>query len=175
MRTDIVLTVTGPDRIGIVEEVTRALLELEGNVETSRMARLGGEFAVLMLVSLPAERLAQLDAAFAPLVSTGYKLTAGVTTPDEAARHAGWLPYVVEVKGADHEGIVHDIAGGLARLGINIESAETSVGAAPVSGTPLFTLSARVLVPALVAATDWIADLASAADEANVDIEVTAV
>ncbi len=53
MRTDIVFTLTGTDRIGIVEEVTGVLLGLEGNVETSRMVRLGGEFALLMLVSLP--------------------------------------------------------------------------------------------------------------------------
>jgi len=53
MKRNLVLTLTGPDRIGIVEKVTGLLLERGGNVETSRMARLGGEFAVLMLVSLP--------------------------------------------------------------------------------------------------------------------------
>ena len=56
MRTDIVMTLTGPDRVGIVEELTEALLGVRANVETSRMARLGGEFAVLMLVSVPSER-----------------------------------------------------------------------------------------------------------------------
>ena len=61
MQKNFVLTLTGPDRIGIVDEVTGLLLERGGNVETSRMARLGGEFAVLMLVSMPADRYSGLD------------------------------------------------------------------------------------------------------------------
>ena len=52
-RTNVVFTLTGTDRIGLVDDITELLLALDGNVETSRMARLGGEFAVLMLVSLP--------------------------------------------------------------------------------------------------------------------------
>ena len=175
MRTDVVLTLTGPDRIGIVEEVTRALLESGGNVGTSRMARLGGEFAILMLVSLPAEMRADLDAAFAPLVAQGYKVTVGECDPSPAAEHAGWLPYQVQVSGADHEGIVHEVAAQLARLGINIESAETCASEAPVSGSPLFTMTAQVAVPPSLAATDWIDALSAAGDDANVDVEVVAL
>ncbi|HEY5540387.1 MAG TPA: ACT domain-containing protein [Coriobacteriia bacterium] len=175
MRTNVVFTLTGPDRIGIVEEVTRVLFELGGNVETSRMARLGGEFAILMLVAMPEERRSGLEAAFAPLVAQGYKVTVGQTEASRAAEHIGWLPYQVEVTGADHEGIVHEVAAGLSRLGINIESAETCTTAAPVSGTPLFTMTAQVVVPPGVAATDWVAALSAAADESNVDIEVTAL
>jgi glycine cleavage system transcriptional repressor len=173
MRTDVVFTLTGPDRIGIVEEVTRALFELGGNVGISRMARLGGEFAILMLVELPSEHRADLDAAFASLVGQGYKVTIGRTDAEKAAEHAGWLAYQVQVTGADHEGIVHEVAAGLSRLGINIESAETFTAAAPVSGAPLFTMTAQVAVPPSVAATDWIAALSAAGDESNVDIEVT--
>jgi len=56
MAKDIVLTLTGRDRVGIVEEVTGVLLGLGANVGTSRMTRLGGEFAILSLVSLPSSR-----------------------------------------------------------------------------------------------------------------------
>ena len=61
MDTNIVFTLTGPDRIGLVEHVTRLMLGLDGNVETSRAVRLGGEFAILMLVTLPAENVGALD------------------------------------------------------------------------------------------------------------------
>lgn len=60
MQTNFVLALTGPDRMGIVDEVMGLLLERGGNVETSRMARLGGEFAVLMLVSMPSEEFSAL-------------------------------------------------------------------------------------------------------------------
>ena len=73
MRTNIVFTLTGTDRIGIVEGITKLLLDLGGNVETSRMSRLGGEFAVLMLVSLPAGQLANLDKSTQTLMQQGFR------------------------------------------------------------------------------------------------------
>ena len=50
MRKNLVMTVTGNDRIGIVEEVTGLVLSFEGNVDASKMARLGGEFVMRLCV-----------------------------------------------------------------------------------------------------------------------------
>ena len=71
MQRQFVLTLTGPDRIGIVDRVTRLLLDRGGNVETSRMARLGGEFAILMLVSMAAEQFAVRQKAAEELAALG--------------------------------------------------------------------------------------------------------
>lgn len=172
MRSSIVFTLTGTDRVGIVEDVTGALLGLGANVETSRMARLGGEFAILMLVTLPQEGLDGLDAAFSGLTAEGYKITTTPTTAGEKTQ-PGWQTFRISVQGADHEGIVHEIAQGLSQRGINIESMETGVQMAPVSGAPLFRMSGVVVVPPAVAETDWIDRLMAAGDDANVDIEVT--
>lgn len=174
MRTDIVLTLTGPDRVGIVEDVTAALLELDGNVGGSRMVRLGGTFAILMEVSLPAEGLAKVDATFGALTSQGYTVTTRTEEPDDA-RYDAWIPYTIEVSGADHEGIVHEIAHGLSQRGITIESAETWTETASVSGAPLFSMTAEVLVPPALEGTDWQSELAEAGDVANVDVVVIAV
>ena len=175
MRTNIVFTLTGTDRIGIVEEVTQLLLDLDGNVETSRMARLGGEFAIVMLLSLPAGQLANLDKAVETLTVQGYKVTAIRTEQTYAEAHAGWLPYQIELHGADHEGIVHQIAHHLSQRGINIETMDTSVTQAPVSGTPLFTMTARVVVPPDLHDQGWEATLQEVGDHLNVDIKVVAV
>ena len=91
MRKNFVLTLTGADRIGIVESLTKVLLDRGGNVETSRMARLGGEFAVLMLVSLPEEQLADLDGDLAGLVARGYKVTTATTGQIDAESQPGGL------------------------------------------------------------------------------------
>ncbi len=173
MRTDIVLTLTGEDRVGIVEEVTGVLLELDGNVETSRMARLGGKFAMLMLVSLPTARSASVDSAVEQLIARGYNATVTVTEHVRAAAAPDWLLYRIEIEGADHEGIVHEIAAGLAGQGISIESMETETSSAPVSGTMLFSMTARVMVPPNLDDTAWIAALVEAADQAGVDVTVT--
>jgi glycine cleavage system transcriptional repressor len=173
MRSTIVFTLTGSDRVGIVEEVTGVLLGLGGNIETSRMAHLGGEFAMLVLLSLPAEKVAELDGALAYLTDHGYKVTTSPTGEPESDAFEGWLPYLIQVHGADHEGIIHDIAAGLSQRGINIESMETGTSRAPVSGLTLFNMSALVMVPPGLADTDWIAALDEAGQHANVDVEVT--
>ena len=172
-RTSIVLTLTGKDRIGIVEEVTKLLLDLGGNVETSRMARLGGEFAILMLASMPGEQLASLARNIGQLTSQGYKITTSQTAQIYAETHPEGLLHQVEIHGADHEGIVHGIAHYLSQRNINIESMDTGTTRAPVSGTPLFTMSALVAVPESLRNEDWEGELKQVADHLNMEIKVT--
>lgn len=172
MRTDVVFTLTGRDRIGLVDQITGLLLGLGGNVETSRMARLGGAFAVLMLVSLPAEQISSIEEALKTLTAQGYKITISQTEPGQAEAQAGWLVYQIEVEGADHEGIIHEIAHHLSQRGINIESMNTGTKPAPISGTPLFTMSALVAVPPSVAGDDWRTTLDEVGQRLNVEISV---
>ncbi|MCS6847045.1 MAG: ACT domain-containing protein [Anaerolineae bacterium] len=173
MHTNIILTLTGPDRVGLVEDVTARILDCGGNVETSRMARLGGAFAVLLMASLPEAQLANLEAAFQPLVAQGYKLTLSQTTQARAERPRGWQPYRIEVHGADHEGIIHHLAHSLAEHGITIESMDTSTVRAGMSGAPLFSMTALVLTPPALARDDWEPALHQAGREMNVDVVVT--
>jgi 2-haloacid dehalogenase len=175
MRTNLVFTLTGSDRIGIVEEVTRLLLEHDGNVETSRMVRLGGDFAMLALVSLPVESAASLEKVVESLASQGYKVTAGRTEQTYAERMRGWLPFQIEVHGTDHEGIIHQVARHLSQCGINIETLDTSITRAPMSGTPLFNMDALVMVPPDLACQDWQGALEEVAHRLGVDIRVAAV
>ncbi|HVN71278.1 MAG TPA: ACT domain-containing protein [Desulfomonilia bacterium] len=173
MHTNIVLTLTGTDRTGIVEDITKLLLDLGGNVETSRMARLGGEFAVLMLVSLPEKELNRLDENLLTLINQGFKVTTIRTGQTYADTHAGWLPYKIEVFGADHEGIIHEIAHTLSRLGINIESMDTSITRAPNSGAPLFSMITLVVVPPDLSVKQVKTALKDAGHHLQVDIKVS--
>jgi glycine cleavage system transcriptional repressor len=175
MQKTFVLTLTGPDRIGFVDEVTGLLLSRGGNVETSRMARLGGEFAILMLVSMRAEHFPSLENDLESLVARGYKVT---TTPAErtyAESHPGWLPYQIEVQGADHEGIIHEVAHYLSEHGISIESADSECTPGPTSGVPLFAMKARVIVPPSLSPKSWEAGLDDLGDRMNLDIRVSDV
>lgn len=173
MRNNLVFTLTGPDRVGIVEEVTQVLLDHSGNVETSRMVRLGGEFAILMLVSIPADQIANLDKGIETLNAEGYKITIGQTVEPEAVSQRGWLAYHIALQGADHEGIVHEVARHLSQHGINIEEMDTALVAAPMSGVPLFTMMAQVAVPPELIERDWVAELEGVGHQLNVDIKVS--
>ncbi len=175
MRTTIVFTLTGTDRVGIVDEVTQLLLDCGGNIETSRMARLGGEFAILVLVSLPPERLGALETTIPRLVAEGYKVTTTRTEQRHVETRAGWLPYQVDLRGADHEGIIHEIAHTLSGCGITIESMDTGTGRAPNSGATLFTMTAFIAVPPDLSDRGWETTLADAAHRLDVEIKVSAL
>jgi len=173
MRKHLVFTLSGPDRVGLVEEITGMLLEHGGNVESSRMTRLGGEFVILMLVSMPEENFDTLRQGIRSLRDEGYKITTRQTERGHAAKYEGWLPYQVKVNGADNEGIIHHVARHMAKLGINIETMDTGMVRAPMSGTPLFTMTAVVMAPPELPYPGWGDDLADVGDRLNVDIEVS--
>lgn len=168
-----VLSLTGSDRIGIVEHVTELILECGGDVQASRMARLGGEFAMLLLVSVPDDQSENLSINVEKLSREGFKVTFTETEWGVAARRKDWLPYEIEVRGANHEGIIHKIAEHLSEQGINIETIETNVVPAPMSGTPLFTMEAIVVVPPGLSKSKWQGDLEEIADRLNVELEMS--
>lgn len=171
MPKNIVLTLTGRDKVGIVDSVTSVIVKRNGNVESSRMARLGGEFAMLMLIALPDKEFANLDQDFQQLRAEGYQVTL-LQTEDDSKKYIGWLPYEIEVTGADHEGIIHDISHHLASQGINIESMDTSSTPAPMSGTPLFMMKGIVLVPPKLTFHVWSDTLEEVGDKLNVSVKV---
>jgi glycine cleavage system transcriptional repressor len=173
MTDRIVLTLTGSDRIGLVEHVTDLILECAGDVQASRMARLGGEFAMLMLVSIPDGNSERLFGNMENLAGEGFKVTITETEGGLSAARKDWLPYRIEVRGANHEGIIHEIAEHLSKQGINIESIDTDVLPEPMSGAPLFTMEAIVLVPPGLSEQPWQEELAEVADRLNVDLEMS--
>ncbi|HKJ40220.1 MAG TPA: ACT domain-containing protein [Anaerolineales bacterium] len=175
MNKEIVLTLTGHDRVGIVQEITKILVKYSGNVETSRMARLGGEFALLALIALDEKDLQPLETELQKLGDDGFQINLLPTEDDHAQKYAGWLPYEIEVLGADHEGIIYEITHHLAEQGINIEDMETTTAPAPMSGTPLFTMNATVLVPPQLPFHKWSDALEEIGDKLNVTVEVAMV
>jgi glycine cleavage system transcriptional repressor len=171
MNNNLVISIIGHDRVGLVDELTKLIVEAKGNIEASRMAHLGGEFAILMHVVVPDENSTALQKTVKKLSNDGFKVIITETKQSDPSTYQGWLPYRVEVNGADHEGIIYNVSHHIANLGINIESMDTNIVKAPISGTPLFTLTAIVFAPP-EQSHDWYEELNSVADELNVDIEI---
>ncbi len=172
MDKHLVLTLSGPDRVGMVEKITELVFKQKGSVGESRMARLEGEFAVLMLITVDQNNYKALEQSLTLLQNDGYKVTLGHTETAVAQKYADRLPYKIIVNGADHEGIVHKIAQLLADKNINIESMETHIRQAPMSGAPLFIMKGIILAPG--GKSNWKEDLLTTAEEMNVDIEISA-
>ncbi len=142
---DLVLTLIGPDRPGIVEAIAEPIARHGGNWLESRMAHLAGKFAGILRIEVPAGREASLTAALGALEASGLKLTieAGPAAPAEPGARA----FLVELVGLDRPGIVREISHALAERGVNIEELTTDRSTAPMSGELLFRSRARVSVP----------------------------
>lgn len=173
MQKNLVVTLNGMDRVGIVEHVTGLVLKYHGNVLESKSARLGGEFAMLMLVQVDEENIQELSDMLSALDKDHFSIVIKATD-DSSFKFSGWMPYQVEVKGADHEGIIHHIAGYMAEQGINIETMDTFRVIAPMSGIPLFTMNAVILVPPSIPSAQWRDQLQEVGLNMNVDVTVSA-
>ncbi|MCK4709738.1 MAG: glycine cleavage system protein R, partial [Gammaproteobacteria bacterium] len=49
MNKQLVLSALGTDQPGLVDKISRHILDLKLNIEDSRMSVLGGEFAIMLL------------------------------------------------------------------------------------------------------------------------------
>ena len=56
MAIPLVMTIIGPDRTGLVESVARVVADHGGNWLESRMCRLGGDFAGILRIEIPADK-----------------------------------------------------------------------------------------------------------------------
>ncbi len=173
MNAHFVITFTGPDRIGIVDQVTGRVLKCNANIEESRMARLGGEFASIMLVSAPEDQEQCLLDQLAVFKKEGFQILSRKTESHPAMQYQGWLPFRIRVNGADHEGIINSITHYLASRGINVETMSTDSMQAPMSGALLFSMDAVVLVPPHLSAAEWKEGLIDSGESVNVDVEIT--
>lgn len=164
----LVITAVGEDRPGIVDEVSRILLNNDLNIEDSRMSILGGEFAIILLVSGSAEAIAGIQSQQAELEQAlGLKLLIKSTHARQASADA--VPYSIKVVGMDHPGIVHRLARFLAQNSINIKDMETDSTPAPHTGTPLFTVNMVVDIPVSIATSKLRDEFLQLCDEQNLD------
>lgn len=149
---DLVLTLIGPDRPGLVESVAGVIAAHGGNWLESRMTRLAGHFAGILRAELPAANVSEALRALGALESRGLRVIVE-TAPrgDEEARAAAHRRMHLEFVGVDRPGIVREVSQLLARHGVNVEELVTNRVSAPMSGEMLF--EARVAV-AVVGATD---------------------
>ena len=166
-----VLTAIGPDRVGIVDDLAGLVAARGGNLEESKMAILGGEFAAIMLVHLEPAQLEALASSLPGLEKTlGLRLELRKTRAPEPQR--GGRPYVLESVSLDTPGIVHSITAILKAHGVNIEELETLTQPAPWTGAPMFHMRARIILGPQIVAAQLKAEFARLEAEKDLDISL---
>lgn len=104
----LVISSIGSDKPGIVNELAKACSLNQCNIIDSRMTILGGEFAVIMMVSGAWDAIAKLENSL-PSISKELNLTTTIKHTQERDKIPA-LAYSVNVVALDNPGIVHDIA-----------------------------------------------------------------
>jgi len=134
------------------------------------MAILGGEFALIVLVSGAEAAVARVERELVGLESElGLRFLFKRTAPEpQRSVHR----QVLHVSGVDRPGIVHAVTDLLAKRTVNVASLESHLTFAPDSGTPLFVLEAEVQVPSEVTLGELERELAELAEDENLDVSL---
>jgi len=152
----LVVSALGEDRPGLVNELSRVILECDCGIVDSRMTVLGGEFAILLLVQGNWNTLTKLEMQLKRL-EQALNMTIITKRTESRAPAGDVLPYAVEVVAVNQTGIVHHLASfGIvhhlasffASRSINIEDMVTRSYSAPHTGTPMFSVNLAIGIPA---------------------------
>ena len=168
-QSSLILTLVGPDRPGLVRILAELVGERGGHWLESRMARLGGQFAGIALVSVPPEEMQALSSALAGLQDQGLRVT--VQGGGEEVARAPDTTLSLELVGHDRPGLVRDITQALWNCGVNIEEIITNVHSGSFSGGMLFRGEIRLRVPSLDVAGQVRTALEHLGNELMVDIK----
>ena len=168
MENLLVITAVGKDRPGIVDKLSMAILDCGCNINDSRMTVLGGEFALILLISGKWNELAKLENQ---LPTLGDTLALSVTSKrtEEEIQQENMLSYSVDVVSIDHPGIVYKIANFFSTRNINIRELNTNSYAAAHTGTPMFTMNMVVNVPSDIRIATLREDFLDFCDNLNMD------
>lgn len=142
----LVISSIGSDKPGIVNELARACSDNQCNIVDSRMTVLGGEFAVIMMVSGQWDAIGRLESSL-PAISKKLDLTTTIKHTRERDM-SPTLVYSVNVVALDNPGIVHEIAQYFSQQQINIDDLHTGTYKAPHTGTQMFSLSMSIRLSA---------------------------
>ena len=172
----IVITAIGSDRPGLVDEISSFLAARKINIEDSRMAVLGGEFAVILLAAGAPGFTEKLGSELPQLEKkTGLSIQVKQTVAPSERKIKPSIPHRLVATSMDHPGIVQEITRILHNRAINIESLETRVINAPLSGAPIFKMKCIINVPVGEKPSALRKEMEKLADKMDIDIEIVAV
>ncbi len=169
------LTIIGRDRPGIVAQVTEILYHLGCNIADSSCSILGGQFAMILILSHP--EFTGRDSfgdAFAPLEEGNLSVFLRTLKPGgEKHLHLDGEICMISVYGSDKPGIVYRVARELGERQINITDLNTKLVGS--ESRPVYVMMLEAVLPAglsIEALSEAMKDLEK---EVQVDISVRSI
>lgn len=164
-----VMTILAADRPGLVDRVAACVADHGANWLESRMCHLGGRFAGIVRVAVPAGRAAELRRALQGLEADGLRV--GVESGGAPAT-AGGVGATLELVGQDRPGLLRTLTAVLAAHGVNVEELTSECVSAPMGGGELFQARVRLLAPAAARLAEVRAELEKIAADLMVDVKL---
>ena len=171
MTTKLVISALGADRPGIVDKLSNIIYDLGLNIEDSRMSVLGGEFAILLLISGEQSAIDALQAQAAE-IEQALQMSLLLKPTTESKTGDNTIPYSVEVAALDNPGIVRNIASFFSSQNINIVNLQTEKYSAPHTGSPMFALHMTIGISAETSIAKLREAFMNFCDDLNLDAEL---
>ena len=169
----LIITAVGPDRPGIVGELTAHLHAAGGNILDSRMVNLRGEFAMMILLEAADDAAGKLANNLPGHGdSLGLRLTVTPQKAGGSVRPTDGIPYRLKTYSMDQPGILARLTAVLRAMGVNIEELEARQDSAPFAGSPLFSTEMRITVPRGVPLAQLRRELENVGNELNCDVDL---
>ncbi|KAL6064463.1 hypothetical protein QOT17_010862 [Balamuthia mandrillaris] len=169
-RVNLVITCAGPDKPGVTAAVTACIAQHHGNIEAGKTTRLGNDYCIHMMFSLPEEleESFRREAKTSIPEYTNWDIT--IRKSSEKVRKSLGLQRRLLLTGADHPGISHAVADFFGKNNINIDSLQIYTVGAAFSGEPLFKLDALIDVPKSVSTQKLEEGIRQIGEQQGVDI-----
>ena len=169
----LLLSLTGQDRPGLLDAVAQALSDLDGSWLESRIVRLDGYFTGLLRVSIGAQHSAGLEQALQNIDGLQSQIIKLLTTEDSQKTGADEdLSATLELTGYDRPGIVRTVTRLLMQQGVDIETFESELRRAPMSGDPTFYARVHLRIPKMDSPDELARALERLGTDLMVDVQV---
>ena len=169
------LTIIGRDRPGIVSQVTEILYRLGCNIADSSCSILGGQFAMILIISHPActDRESFGD-AFAPLEESGLSVFLRTLKPggEKHPKMEGEI-CMISVYGSDKPGIVYRVTRELGERGVNITDLNTKLVGS--EARPVYVMMIEAVLPPGLSEEEIAGIMDGLKEEMQVDISVRSI
>jgi glycine cleavage system transcriptional repressor len=169
------LTIIGRDRPGIVSQVTEILYRLGCNIADSSCSILGGQFAMILIISHPdrTDRESFGD-AFAPLEESGLSVFLRTLKPggEMHPKMEGEI-CMISVYGSDKPGIVYRVTRELGERKVNITDLNTKLVGS--EERPVYVMMIEAVLPPGVSEEEISGIMNGLKEELQVDISVRSI
>ncbi|CAM3741978.1 glycine cleavage system protein R [Rheinheimera salexigens] len=162
----LVLTLIGQDKPGLVDHLATVVNENNGNWTASNLSHLAGYFAGILQLEVSEQDLPKLTQALEQITDLDIKIQHGIAHTLNEQQHLRFV-----ITGNDRPGIVRELSSVIKHKGTNIIHFESSKQSAPNWGVPLFTAVATVELPAGVSRNEVVKALEAIATDIVVDVE----